>query len=158
MENTMSFGLSGRRLPAGFTLIELMIVIAVVAILAAIALPNYFSYVQRSSRSEAKTALLTDAQYLERVYTECNAYDVAANGADGVCDDAVTLPFTQSPSGDYTIALSAASNATSFTLQATPVSGGRMDGDKCDVLTLSNLGVKGVGASATLSVDQCWNR
>ncbi len=65
---------------AGFSLIELMVVVAIVAILAAIAYPNYTDTVRRSNRSDARATLLQIAQSLERYFTENNTYAGATLG------------------------------------------------------------------------------
>ena len=132
----------------GFTLIEVMIVVVVVAILSAIALPNYTEYVRRSRRAEAQTQILQAAQFLERRYTTTGNYGTA-----------LPTDLAQSPpSGTamYTIAL--ATNAptnTTFTLTATP--GTSMAGDKCGNFVLASTGAKSV-TSATVAADQCWRR
>jgi len=137
----------------GFTLIELMITVAIVAILAAIAYPSYIQYIRRAYRADAKTALLSDAQFLERNFTETNRYD---QNPGGVAITAASLPNAQSPSSGtaiYTIGLAVA--ASTYTLTATPVIGGPMSGDSCSALTLTHLGVKGVGGS---TVEACWGK
>lgn len=126
----------------GFTLVEMMIVVAIIGILAAIAYPSYTQYVQRANRAEARAALLENAQFLERSYTMANRYDEAG-----------ALPHIQSPSnGDarYDIAVEAA--AQTFTLSATPT--GTMAGDDCGTLTLTNTGVRGADGD----LAQCWSR
>ena len=87
-----------KRRQRGVTLIELMTVVAVLGIIAAIAIPSYRRYMVRANRTDAKTALLQTAQALERCYTNSTPY--AYNGA--VCTAAVTLPFTVA-SGNYVI-------------------------------------------------------
>lgn len=139
----------------GFTLIELMVVVAIVAILASVALPSYFSYIARSSRADAKTALLMNVQFLERNFTEANRYHQDSAGV------AIVLPHTQSPttgSAAYTIALDPSTNATTFLVTATPVAGGPMDGDACGAFSINHLGQKTVGGGATLDAATCWNR
>jgi len=139
---------------SGFTLIELMITVAIVAILTAIAYPSYTQYVRRAHRADAKTALLGDAQFLERNFTESNAYNKNAAGAN-ITD--TSLPHIQSPASGtaiYTISVTTPT-ATTYTLTATPASGGPMDGDVCGALTLTHQGVKGVGGS---TVEACWGK
>ncbi len=138
----------------GFTLIELMIVVAIVGILAAVAYPSYQEHVRRSNRAEAKGILLEMAQLLERNFTETNRYDQNSAGSAWV------LPVTQSPrtgTAKYTIQFAAAMpTQNTYTLEAVPT--GVMTGDACATLTLTHTGVRGVGAGATLAATECWQR
>lgn len=140
-------------LSSGFTLIEIMIVVAIIGILAVIAYPSYTSYVQRSNRAQLKAILLENAQILERFSTEANAYDVDAVGATPAYIDRSPKPGEGTPV--YTIVL--ASNATTFTLTATPVAGARMDGDACGSFTLNHFGQKGLTGNS-LGINDCWNK
>ena len=138
----------------GFTLIELMIVVAIVAILASIAYPSYVSYIARSSRAEVKSALLEDVQFLERNFTVSNKYD---EDSAGNAIATIDLPAQQTPTegqAKYVITLSAV-GTTTFTLTATPA--GSMATDGCGAFTINQAGTKRV-VGASLSNADCWGR
>lgn len=142
--------------PLGFTLIELMITVAVVGILAALAYPSYTEYVRRGKRTDAKAVLLEAAQLMERNYTESNSYAVNSAGT------AMTLPVAlqQSPKGsaaaNYTITLPSGSlTATAFVLNAAPT--GSMASDACGTLSINQLGVRSVSGGGR-TVEECWGR
>jgi type IV pilus assembly protein PilE len=128
----------------GFTLIEVMITCAIVAILAAIAYPSYYNVVQKSRRSDAKSALLAASGQLERYFTERSTYATATLGSGGVYS-------STSQNGYYTLSF-AAQSQNSYTLKATPA--GVQADDACGAFTFSDQGVKGVGGSK--SVADCW--
>lgn len=130
----------------GFTLIELMIVVAVIGILAAIAYPSYQEQVRRSNRSEAQSELLETAQRLERCYTEYNSYLAAAG-----CT--VAFPIT-TENGKYSVS-DTVRTASSYTLTAARA--GSQGSDRCGDFTYTNTGVKGISnANAGLTVSDCW--
>ena len=136
----------------GFTLLELMIVVAIIAIISAIAFPSYQEHVRKAKRADAAASLMELAQFMERYYTANGRYLSATNVAP-------TLPFTTSPkdggASNYTLSFATGSpSASAFTLQAAPT--GSMSGDKCGTLTLTNAGQKGQGSGATLA--DCWRR
>lgn len=137
----------------GFSLIELMVTVAIVGILASIALPSYTSYINQANRSDAKAVLLENAQFLERNYTENNKYHQNSAGV------AIALPATVSPKSGTALYNIAVSNftASTYTLTATPVSEGRMASDECGALAINQLGQKSV-TDASLDADTCWRK
>lgn len=129
----------------GFSLLELMIACAIVAILAAIAYPSYNSSVQKSRRAEAKAALLGVASQMERWSTEKGTYATATLGSGGVYAN-------QTENSYYNLSL-APLTATTYTVRAAPT--GAQTGDPCGTFTYNYQGTKDVtGGSWTKS--QCW--
>ncbi|MDR6214742.1 type IV pilus assembly protein PilE [Paracidovorax wautersii] len=135
------------RRSGGFTLIELMIVVAVIGILSAIALPNYREYIKRGYRAEARAGLLQAAQWLERAATASGKYP-----ADTEFDK---TPLVKVPSNTYTISVSRTD--TTYTLSAAPKNA--QTGDKCGTFTLGQDGLRGANgkkASETGYDSSCW--
>lgn len=97
----------------GFTLIEVITVVLILGILAAIAIPNYTEYVQRGRRAEAKTALTQLAQWQERRRTETNSYATASAQLPGLANVQVNNQTI------YTVTIDAGATATAYTLTAT---------------------------------------
>ena len=130
----------------GVTLIELMIVVVVVGILAAIAYPSYQNQVRKTKRADGKTMLMEVAQGLERCYTRFGRYN------DAACDVANDLPKL-SLEDHYEIDATVIS-ATAFTLDATP-QGAQADDVECGVLRLTSTGVQG-SQGANADANDCW--
>lgn len=146
----VNFGSSNRIGRAyGFTLIEVLIVVAIVGILSAVAFPSYTEYIRRGNRSEATAALLEAQQFMERYYGANNRYSTAANGNPALPARLQTIPAGATTR--YT--LSVAATVNSYTLTAVP--SGSMAADKCGSLTITNTGVKGRSA-ADPTVAECW--
>lgn len=149
----------------GFTLIELMITVAVVAILASIALPNYNQYVLRSHRAEAKNVMLAVAQRLEQNYTLSGSYARTQGAAADDIDvtDITGWGLNQVPTSGaarYNISFGAGQpTAASFVLVATPA-GAQVADTTCGILTLDNRNLKGANGQNNRSqvTRDCWDR
>lgn len=136
----------------GFTLIELMIVVAIVAILASIAYPAYTDQVRKTRRADAKGALLENAQFMERNYTMTGTFNTKPSGGALTTTD---LPYKTAPregTAWYNLSFSAGPAASSYTLQAVPI--GDQANDGCGTLTITHAGAKAASSGAT----DCWAR
>jgi type IV pilus assembly protein PilE len=139
---------------SGFTLIELMIVVAIIGILAGIAYPTYTDYVARGNRADGKAGLLNLQLAQEKYRADCPQYADGIHATARTCASGGThnLVFsTSSPNGKYTLAITAGS-ATSYTLTATPT----FTDAKCNVLGINQAGTKTV--TGTDTVANCWGK
>jgi type IV pilus assembly protein PilE len=133
----------------GFTLIELMIVVAILGVLASIALPAYQQNVRSGARSEAQSLLVQVAASQERFYSDNNSYSTNANPLASPAEATVT-----SERGFYQVAVAACGGgtiATCFVATATPQ--GNQTADSCTTLTITNTGLKGATGD---SAANCW--
>ena len=139
----------------GFTLVELMIAVAILGILAGIAYPSYQNSIMDSRRADAKGALLGFANAMERHFTENNSYLGA--GTTGGNTGAPTIFSATSPVDGgtpyYNLTIDNNVSASTYTLNATPT--GAQSGDKCGTLTLTQTGVK-AGVKDGVTVADCW--
>lgn len=128
----------------GFTLIEMLIVIAVIAILATIAYPSYTRYVERTRRADGREIAMRVAAAQERFYTNRNTYTSDIPGDLG-------LPLT-SEKGYYGIAAALGAGGQTYILTITPL--GVQSTDKCGNLTINNVGFKDKSGNETNG--KCW--
>ena len=132
-----------RRSNRGFTLIEIMIVIAIIGIVLTISIPSYNEYVKKGRRAEVESLLSEQAQSLERFYTKNNVYTGITGLSAG--NDFYTLTPTIT---DQT-----------FLLTAARKTGTAMATDKCGDFTLTNTGVRSMNNATTgLTTKDCWGR
>ena len=144
---------------SGFTLMELMVVVAIVGILSAIAYPNYSAYVMKGKRLGAKVAIMQVAQAQER-YFSMNmkyAYDMATLGLSDADDYTVTVAGLQT---DNTTACADTTSCITYTVTAIPKSSSPQNHDAtCKKFTLTHTGVQAADNGATPPVDttdECW--
>lgn len=114
----------------GFSLIELMIVVVIVGVLAAVALPSYRNHLIKASRSAVQTELLDLASIQEKIFLNSNNYSPnVATAYNGTAAGGLGRTSGMSKDGKYTLALDITVASQTFTLTATPVAGSSQDGD-----------------------------
>ncbi len=139
-----------RTLHNGFTLLELMIVVVILSILAAIAYPSYRNQVLQTRRVDGKSAVLEVAMAEERYYTKNKVYtstlaDLSINSA---------LKAGKSNEGYYTLSLSISDDASTFTITA-EATGTQADDTACKAMSMNQSGEKTSSNGAT-ATSQCW--
>ena len=138
---------------AGFSLIELMITVAIVGILAAIAIPAYTSYIRRAHRTDATQTLLQDAQALQRCYSQNFTY---APTAPNTCP--VVAGTVSSTGGYYSISVTIPS-ATQYAITATPQKSPQTSDSACASFTLLSSGQQSAQDSGgTDTTATCWGQ
>jgi len=135
----------------GMTLVELMTVMVIVAILASIAVPSYRSYLVRSNRADAKSALMQVQAAEEKFYLQNNAY---TNNVAGVPPAGLGLSSTTT-NGFYTVTVTPGTGNQSYTATAAPTTaGGQSSDSKCGSFTVTDIGKRGI--TGTDTVTNCW--
>jgi len=142
---------SGRQFRrAGFSLVELLVVLVIMGVLSAVALPGYTRYVQRGHRTEAMAALLESQHFMERYYSANGQYLSPANDLPLLPQRLQGIPSQGTVR--YQLSVREAT-LNSYVLQAVPE--GSMAGDVCGSLTINQAGLRGV-LNSTWSVAECW--
>jgi type IV pilus assembly protein PilE len=142
---------SGRQFRhAGFSLVELLVVLVIMGVLSAVALPAYTRYVQRGHRTEAMAALLESQHFMERYYSANGQYLSPANAVPLLPQRLQGIPSQGTVR--YQLSVREAT-LNSYVLQAVPE--GSMSGDVCGSLTINQTGLRGM-LNSTRSVAECW--
>ena len=133
----------------GFTLIEVMIVVAVLGVIVAIGYPSYTEQVRKSRRAEGMGELLELADKMERFYADQGTYAGATLGTG-----AGNIHTATTADGYYTLNIDS-QTAVAFQVRATPTTKGNQNRDKCNIFILDSLGNKTLSGNST-PLEQCW--
>lgn len=148
-----------RKNEQGITLIELMIVVVIVGILAAVAVPSYRNYMMRAQRSDATAALLRVAAAQEKFYLQNNTYTTNfGTGGLNLTNTGATVTTLPSEHAYYNVTIAAATPTTGYTATATAPSASPQYRDtSCRSFTVTETGAKDAFTSAPASNrDACW--
>jgi len=138
---------------AGFSLLELLITLSIIAIIAAVAYPAYQQHLSTARRSEGQVALLELAQKMERYYAEHNSFIGASLESVG----SATTSGDNPKEAYYQLAVSN-TTATSFEIIATPTAAQMNQDKRCGILAINELGQKGIlkNGQSFEAAPSCW--
>jgi len=139
----------------GFTLLELMIVVAIVGILTAIAVPSYNNQVRKSNRKAAAACLLEHSQFMERFYTTNMRYDEDNAGVAVELPNDPPLSCAADLAGRYTFAFVGTPTEVSYSILATAV-GDQVEDTQCLNLGMNHAGARSVSGSYSATPENCW--
>jgi len=146
----------------GFTLVELMVVVAVIGILSAIGYPSYTRYIVKANRSAAESFMQGVGSLEERYLLDARTYFCTGAGACTNVLSATTTPafiVPASVSSHYTMSVAAPDTTTSaptYTITATPIGSQLTSDTECRNLTLDQNGTKGISGGTSSNVSSCW--
>ncbi len=145
---------------AGFTLVDLVAALAIVALLACVAVPGYRAYLLRAHRSEARAALLALAAAQESFHTSCNAYAAALDASTESSCEASSLKFSGTAGQDAYLLDVTSADASTWAAVATAIDEGPQQADtRCHTLGLTSTGNRTAStADGTANHAECWSR
>lgn len=135
----------------GFTLIELMIVVAIVAIIAAVGYPSYISHITKTKRVAAEACLSEYANYMERYYSINLRYD---QDSAGTANTLPTLSCASDLSTDYKFSFAATPGQSTYRVRAVPQGSQASRDTECNTISLNQAGTKTENGTGT--VASCW--
>ena len=146
---------SPKKLHDGFSLLELMIVVAIIGIIAAIAVPSYENSVVKTNRKAVTACMLEVSQFMERFYTTNLRYDQNLAGTAVAMPD---LGCRNDLAGSYTLAFQSAPTASAYSVQATPIGRQLAKDTSCLTMRIDQTGAKSVTGSLSATPNDCFTK